>query len=345
MRRSEFYFSLPSNLIAQKPSGVRGEDRLLVLKKDGSSLIDDVFSSIPNLLPDGALLVFNNSKVRQARVYGSPISNPKRKIEFLFVDNIDEKKCIWEVLSPKMKQLRVGEVLVFGSDIMAKIIRKEESKKKLLHFVHPIDESFFETLGHIPLPPYIRRDDDVNDKERYQTIYASPMGSIAAPTAGLHFTDEIIKRIKEKGIEILYLTLHVGLGTFLPVRAEKIEEHNMHKEEFFIEDVVAKKINDAKKMGRAIVACGTTTVRSLEASYNPQNKAIESGRRSTDIFIYPPYHFNVVDALITNFHTPESTLLMLVSAFAGKELIMRAYEHAIRKEYKFFSYGDAMLII
>jgi len=343
MNRSDFYFSLPNHLIAQKPSDVRGEDRLLVLKKDGSSFVDEVFSSIPNLLPEGSILIFNNSKVRQARVYAS--SHPKRKMEFLFVGRLDDEGCIWEVLSPKMKQLRVGEELLFGSDIVAKIIRKEGVDKKLLYFPHPIDESFFETLGHMPLPPYIRRDDDVNDKERYQTIYARTMGSIAAPTAGLHFTDKIIKEIKEKGIEILYLTLHVGLGTFLPVRAEKIEEHKMHKEEFFIGEDEAKKINDAKKMGRTIVACGTTSMRSLEASYNPKMKAIESGHKSTDIFIYPPYHFNVVDALITNFHTPESTLLMLVSAFAGREHIMRAYGHAIQKEYKFFSYGDAMLIL
>lgn len=345
MNRSDFYFSLPTHLIAQKPSDVRGDDRLLVLKKDDDSLADERFYSIPNFLPEGAILVFNNSKVRQARVYGSPLLNPKRKMEFLFVDKFDKEGCIWEVLSPKMKQLRVGEEVVFGDNIVAKIIRKEESSKKLLHFDAPIDELFFETLGHVPLPPYIRRDDDIEDRERYQTIYAHTMGSIAAPTAGLHFTDEIINKIKEKGIEILYLTLHVGLGTFLPVRVEKIEDHTMHKEDFFIGEDVAKKINDAKKIGRTIVACGTTSVRSLEASYNPHKKMIEGGHRSTDIFIYPPYHFNVVDALITNFHTPESTLLMLVSAFAGREHIMRAYQHAIQMEYKFFSYGDAMLIL
>lgn len=345
MNRSDFNFSLPTHLIAQKPSGVRGEDRLLVLKKDGGALIDEKFCSIPDLLPEGSILIFNNSKVRQARVYGSSPVNPKRKIEFLFVDSLDEEGCTWEVLSPKMKQLRVGEELVFGSDVVAKIIRKDGTAKKLLHFNAPIDESFFETLGHVPLPPYIRRDDDVEDRERYQTIYANSMGSIAAPTAGLHFTDEIINKIKEKGIEILYLTLHVGLGTFLPVRVEKIEDHTMHKEDFFIGEDVAKKINDAKKIGRTIVACGTTSLRSLEASYNPYIQAIEGGHKSTDIFIHPPYHFNVVDALITNFHTPESTLLMLVSAFAGREHIMEAYQHAIQMEYKFFSYGDAMLIL
>ena len=369
MNRSDFYFELPPHLIAQNPSKVRGEDRLLVMNKSDGSFRDDLFSSLPNLLPNNALLVFNNSKVRHARVYATQINRDNRNrneqvIEFLFIKTIDEGKK-WKVLSPKMKRLRVGDEFLFGSSggstiesddtkgisgigsnnqsLIATLI--EEENEKLLCFEMPLTEDFFESLGHVPLPPYIKREDIHEDASRYQTIYASAIGSIAAPTAGLHFTPTILEDLKRKGIELHYLTLHVGLGTFLPVREEKIEDHKMHTEEFCISEDVAKAINEAKAKSQPIIACGTTSVRTLEAAWNANKGCIQAGKTSTSIFIYPPYHFNVVDGIITNFHTPESTLLMLVSAFCGRDRILKAYEYAVQEEYKFFSYGDAMLIL
>ncbi len=340
MNTIDFDFHLPSNLVAQKPSEVRGEDRLLVLDRKDGKFKDNLFSSLPTLLPQNSLLVFNNSKVRCARVYGKPLKKDRgESIEFLFVKKIDEGET-WQVLSPKMKKLKADDSFLFGEELIGRL-----TEEKFLHFEKKLDESFFEQKGHVPLPPYIKREDTKEDAARYQTIYASHLGSIAAPTAGLHFTKQVMTQIKDRGIDIVYITLHVGLGTFLPVREDRVEEHKMHKEEYFISEEVANKINEAKSEKRPIIACGTTSVRTLEAAWNSGKNCIDAGNRSTDIFIYPPYNFNVVDGLITNFHTPQSTLLMLVCAFCGKENILNAYQHAIEKEYKFFSYGDAMLII
>ena len=342
MNLHDFYFDLPPSLIAQTPSKVRGEDRLLVLDKKTGAFKDEVFSSLPALLPQNAVLVFNNSKVRHSRLFGRESENAPL-IEFLLIKTLDDGTT-WEILSPKMKKLKIESSFSFAEGIKAKIIQGDNNDK-LLQFEKPLSDATLEKFGHVPLPPYIKREDTTEDAARYQTVYASVMGSIACPTAGLHFTEDVINKIKMKGIDVLYITLHVGLGTFLPVREEKIEEHKMHREDFFISKEVAAFINEAKKCGRPIIACGTTSARTLEAAWNAKTGMLESGDKSTDIFIYPPYTFNVVDGLITNFHTPESTLLMLVSAFCSREKILCAYQHAIEKSYKFFSYGDAMLII
>ena len=344
MNIHDFYFDLPSSLIAQTPSKVRGEDKLLVLDKKSGAFKDEMFSSLPNLLPKNAVLVFNNSKVRHARLFGKENCNQNASpIEFLLIKSLDGGMT-WEMLSPKMKKLKIGSVFSFSEIINAKIIAGDKNNK-LLQFEKTIDDVTLEKIGHVPLPPYIKREDNMEDATRYQNVYASVMGSIACPTAGLHFTEDIIEKIKLKGIDVCYITLHVGLGTFLPVREEKIEEHKMHREDFFISEEVSQLINEAKKQGRPIIACGTTSARTLEAAWNKKECRLESGNKSTDIFIYPPYEFSVVDALITNFHTPESTLLMLVSALCSREKILCAYQHAIEKSYRFFSYGDAMLII
>ena len=340
MNLHDFYFDLPPSLIAQTPSKVRGEDRLLVLDKVTGALKDEMFSSLPDLLPENAVLVFNNSKVRHSRLFGKENSS---LIEFLLIKTLDDGTT-WEILSPKMKKLKIGSVFSFSEDVKARVIAGDKNDK-LLQFEKRLDDVVLEKIGHVPLPPYIKREDTCEDASRYQTVYASVMGSIACPTAGLHFTENVIEKIKMKGIDVLYITLHVGLGTFLPVREQKIEEHKMHREDFFISENIASFINEAKKQGRPIIACGTTSARTLEAAWNAKDGRLESGNRSTDIFIYPPYKFAVVDALITNFHTPESTLLMLVSAFCSREKILSAYKHAIEKSYRFFSYGDAMLII
>jgi len=340
MNLHDFYFDLPPSLIAQTPSKVRGEDRLLVLDKVTGALKDEMFSSLPDLLPENAVLVFNNSKVRHSRLFGKENSS---LIEFLLIKTLDDGTT-WEILSPKMKKLKIGSVFSFSEGVKARVIAGDRNDK-LLQFEKRLDDAILEKIGHVPLPPYIKREDTCEDASRYQTVYASVMGSIACPTAGLHFTENVIEKIKMKGIDVLYITLHVGLGTFLPVREQKIEEHKMHREDFFISENIASFINEAKKQGRPIIACGTTSARTLEAAWNAKDGRLESGSRSTDIFIYPPYKFAVVDALITNFHTPESTLLMLVSAFCSREKILSAYKHAIEKSYRFFSYGDAMLII
>ena len=343
MQRTDFYFDLPSSLIAQVPSKERGKDKLLILDKKTGDFCDNLFSSLPDLLPKNALLVFNNSKVRRARVYGKTLKkDTTSEVEFLFVKTLDSG-VTWQVLSPKMKHIKKGDKFLFA-DYMGQIC-EGENKEKLLKFENPLSEEFFEKLGHVPLPPYIKRKDSEEDSFRYQTVYASNVGSIACPTAGLHFTSEVMQQINARGIETVYITLHVGLGTFLPVREENIEDHKMHKEDFFIDDQVATKITLAKRQRRPVIACGTTSVRTLESAWNKEKNCIEAGYKSTDIFIYPPYKFSVVDALITNFHTPESTLLMLVSAFCGRENILKAYKHAIDESYKFFSYGDAMLIM
>lgn len=382
MNRSDFCFELPSHLIAQTPSTIRGEDRLLVLNKSDGSFHDDVFSSLPHLLPKNALLVFNDSRVRHARVYAHKITESdeaegnenhrqnyrrgRQSIEFLFLKTLDEGKR-WKVLSPKMKRLKVGDRFLFAStftkdkvsvevnggcvkgedesSVIATLQEYGDTGEKILFFEEAVSEDFFDTFGSVPLPPYIKREAQAEDSSRYQTVYASNIGSIAAPTAGLHFTPSILKELKELGMELCYVTLHVGLGTFLPVREERIEKHKMHTEEFIISEEVAEAINIAKKDRRPIIACGTTSVRTLEAAWDSSHNCIQAGKTSTNIFIYPPYHFNVVDGIITNFHTPESTLLMLVSAFCGRENILKAYEHAVQEEYRFFSYGDAMLIL
>lgn len=347
MLTKDFSFDLPQELIAQMPSQKRGEDRLLLLNRKEKNLKDCMFSGLPGLIPENCLMVFNNSKVRKARIYGSPYGDNSKKNEFLLIKPVDTG-FTWQVLTKNAKRKRAGDVFVFENGISGEVVNSAEfdgTEFKLLRFNKKIDDSELEKIGHIPLPPYIKREDTFEDSNRYQTVYASIYGSIAAPTAGLHFTEPVLTAIKQKGIETASVTLHVGLGTFLPVRAENIEEHKMHTESFFISDETASLVEKAKKEKRPVLAVGTTSVRTLESAWDENTKTLKRGCGETNIFIYPPYRFKVADCLLTNFHTPESTLLMLVSAFCGKDEILKAYSHAVEKKYRFFSYGDAMLII
>ncbi len=346
MFTKDFDFDLPERLIAQKPSDKRGEDRLLVLNKETGAISDHDFKELPLLLPKNALLVFNNSKVRHARIYGK--KDTGATIEILLIHSLkDSNGTIWKAMVKRAKRQKVGMSFSFEDATIAEIIEADfelEPGFKLLKFDKPIDDAWLDKYGHVPLPPYIHREDCDEDAKRYQTVYAKIYGSIAAPTAGLHFTDEVLANIRKQGIQIEYVTLHVGLGTFLPVRSELVEEHKMHTEEFCISEETARNIEQAKKEGRPVIAVGTTSVRSLESAWNEETQSLKTGFQSTNIFIYPSYKFKVVDKLFTNFHTPESSLVMLVSALAGKENIFKAYKHAVEKEYRFFSYGDAMLI-
>ena len=260
----------------------------------------------------------------------------------------DSDGSLWQVMAKKAKRQKPGKTFLFEDGTEAEIIESEiplESEFRCMKFNRVIDDEWLDKYGHMPLPPYIHRKDTQEDADRYQTVYAEIYGSIAAPTAGLHFTQEVLSKIRDKGIDIEYVTLHVGLGTFLPVRAEKIEDHKMHTEHFFISEKTAQAVEKAKKEGRPIIAVGTTTVRTLESAWDEKRKELKRGNQSTDIFIYPSYKFKLIDKLFTNFHTPESSLVMLVSALAGKENIFKAYRHAVEEKYKFFSYGDAMLIL
>jgi len=353
MKKSNFIFNLPDNLIAQYPPEKRGQSRLMTLDRLSGARLHTEVSKLPDILcsekfliagGEKPLLVFNNTKVRKARLYAFH-EKTGAKIEFLLLDDVNGDGFLWKVMAKHTRRKRTGDVFLFTEDEQERIkavISGFEDEYILLKFEIPINDAWLDKNGHIPLPPYIKRKDAPEDIERYQTIYARQTGSTAAPTAGLHFTREILDAIDSRGIESVYITLHVGLGTFLPVRAENIEDHKMHSEYFYIDDGSAEKIEDAKKAGRKIIAIGTTSVRTLESAWT--DGKLKRGENKTFIFIYPGYKFNVVDAIFTNFHTPESTLLMLVSAFAGRELILDSYAEAIREGYRFFSYGDAMLI-
>lgn len=345
MRTQDFYFDLPEDLIAQHPSGVRGQDKLMKLGRNDGWVEDHMMDDLPDLIEPNTLMVFNNSRVRRARVYGVKESTG-REIEFMFLNQIDKECRVWNVMVKNAKKQKAGMTYRFPDGSIGEIIEIEGNKGtefRALQFDFVIDEAWFEKNGHIPLPPYIRREDTEEDSERYQNVYSREVGSAACPTAGLHFTPEMLERLKEKGIEMEFVTLHVGLGTFLPVREDNIEDHKMHTEYYTVTQEVADKINKAKKEGRPILAVGTTSVRTLESASEDDGTVIP-GTRGTHIFMYPGYKFKVVDQMFTNFHTPESTLIMLVSAFAGKENIMNAYKHAVDKRYRFFSYGDCMLI-
>ena len=302
-------------------------------------------ADFPDFIEEGSLLVVNNSKVRKARVYAE--SETGGNVEFLFLEeNIDHT---WNCMVTKTKRQHKGKSYLFTSrdgkkTIGARIVSENPDDTRTIAFDHPVDESFFQDYGHVPLPPYIKRDDDFKDESRYQTVYAKPEGSVAAPTAGLHFTNEILERVKAKGCQVTTVTLHVGPGTFLPVRTERLEDHKMHWERYEVSQETSDLIAKAKAEGRKVVATGTTSVRTLESAYNPETGRVNVGWNRTNLFIMPGYQYKVVDQLLTNFHTPESTLLALVSAFAGREHILAAYRHAVEEKYHFFSYGDAMFI-
>lgn len=345
MLLKEFDFNLPEELIAQHPSGIRGQDKLMLLNRKTGETEHHNMSDLPDLILPGTLMIFNNSKVRRARCYGIK-ETTGREQEFMFLNKLDSTGNTWNTMVKGAKKQKPGMRYTFPDGTTGTIIEREENtgtEFRALRFESPVTEEWFEKNGHIPLPPYIKREDTEEDSERYQNIYAKETGSAACPTAGLHFTEEMLSRLSEKGIERDFVTLHVGLGTFLPVREEKIEDHKMHEEAFTVSAATAEKINQAKKEGRPVLAVGTTSVRTLESACD-ENGIVKAGTSSTHIFMYPGYKFKVIDQMFTNFHTPESTLIMLVSAFAGREHILNAYRNAVENRYRFFSYGDAMFI-
>ncbi len=362
MRVSDFDFHLPEELIAQQPLTERSASRMLHLRRETGEFKDRAFRDFPGLLRPGDLLVVNDSRVFPARLFGrrsglhaQPLSprNPAARdflhgeVEVLLIRQLGPQE--WQALVRPGRKIGVGEKITFGEncELEAEIVARGEFGERTLRFQAVPD--FFavvEKLGHVPLPPYIAREDRKEDRERYQTVYAKPeaRGSVAAPTAGLHFTPEILEQIRARGVETAEITLHVGLGTFQPVHAERVEEHKMHRESFSISEDAAAKINRALDQRRRVVAVGTTTVRTLEYAARQGDGRIDAGCGEADIFIYPGFQFRVVSALLTNFHLPRSTLLMLVSAFAGRENVLRAYGHAVRERYRFFSYGDCMFV-
>lgn len=343
MKLSDFDYTLPAELIAQSPADIRDHSRLLVLGKETGKIKHHTFYDVFDYLKAGDVLVVNNSKVFPARIFGRR-TDSDGKIEILLNKNI--KESLWEVLGKNLKPNT--DIKFENSELEGKVIDKK-GKISTIEFNLNGEEFFkeIEKIGHTPLPPYIKKIDDQSDKINYQTVYAKPVGSVAAPTAGLHFTKNLLSQIKAKGVEIVEVTLHVGLGTFAPVESENIEDHKIHSEYYTIIPSEIKKIIKAKKNGRRIIAVGTTTTRVLEHIFlSPKTQVLSSNISGwTNIFIYPGYKFKCVDGLITNFHLPKSTLLMLVCAFAGRENIKKAYKEAIDQKYRFFSYGDAMLIL
>ena len=345
MKLTDFDFDLPQDLIAQKPSGKRGDDRLMLLDRKNGSVFHHQMNDLPDLIMPGTLMIFNNSKVRRARCYGIKETTGRNQ-EFMFLNQLDKEGFLWNTMVKSAKKQKNGMRYQFPDGTVAQIVDfpgNEKTEFRALKFDFPLDEKWFEKNGHIPLPPYIKREDTEEDSERYQNVYAKETGSAACPTAGLHFTEEMLSCLAEKNIERDFVTLHVGLGTCLPVRESIIENHKMHEEVYTISESTAEKINKAKREGRPILAVGTTSVRTLESSADEKG-FVKSGTSSTRIFMYPGYKFKVVDQMFTNFHTPESTLIMLVSAFAGRENILNAYKNAVENRYRFFSYGDAMFI-
>jgi S-adenosylmethionine:tRNA ribosyltransferase-isomerase len=338
MKTADFSFELPQELIAQSPPEQRGRSRLMVLDRKTQTRSHRMMGDLPALLEPGSLLVFNNSKVRKARIYG--ISETGARIEFLLLNSRDPQT--WTFMAHHLKRRRPGSCYTFPGGLGAKI--SDHKEKRLLHFDRNVDDAWLDRYGHIPLPPYIRREDTPADSERYQTIYAAVTGSSAAPTAGLHFTREILAELADRGLETAFVTLHIGPGTFLPVRSENIEDHVMHEESYTIDEETAAKIEKARAEKRRIVAVGTTSLRTLESAWDETGCRLRRGEAATSIFIYPGYTFKVVDQIFTNFHTPESTLIMLTAAFAGREFILESYREAVEQGYRFFSYGDAMLI-
>lgn len=339
-KTSDFAYDLPERLIAQTPIKERDHSRLLVLDKESGEISHKHFYDIIKYLNEGDCLVINDTKVLPARLYGRR-KDTNSLIEFLLLKRIDDKR--WETLVKPGKKARIGGEIVFEENLLTgKIVDVLEEGNRIIEFEYQgIFEEILDKLGEMPLPPYIH--EKLEDKDRYQTIYAKNAGSSAAPTAGLHFNDKVIKEIEEKNVSIARLTLHVGLGTFRPVKAEYIDDHVMHSEYYELNETEASKINNAKERGNKVIAVGTTSVRTLETIAD-DGGFVKEGKGWTDIFIYPGYKYKVVDSLITNFHLPESTLIMLVSALAGKENIMKAYKEAVEKEYRFFSFGDAMFI-
>lgn len=341
MKRQDFYYELPEELIAQDPLEDRSSSRLLVLDKESGAVSHHVFRDIVDYLREGDCLVINDTKVLPARLIGSKVGT-NGKVEILLLKR--KENNVWETLVKPGKKAKIGTKISFGDGILVgEVLDVVEEGNRLIQFSYEgIFEEILDQLGQMPLPPYITH--QLEDKNRYQTVYAAHTGSAAAPTAGLHFTPELLRQIEEKGIDIAKVTLHVGLGTFRPVKVDEITDHHMHSEFYQIDEEAAEKINRARDTGHRVICVGTTSCRTVESAADETGHlAPKSGW--TDIFIYPGYQFKILDGLITNFHLPESTLIMLVSALAGREHVLAAYEEAVKERYRFFSFGDAMLII
>jgi len=365
---ADFDYELPENLIAQEPSSKRDESRLLVVDRQSGDFLDSVFTDLPSYLSPGDLIVLNNTRVFPARLVGRRIRVTPRgatvlggRVEIFLVSRLEP--LVWEALVKPGRVLLPGARVEFArGKLTAEVMHWRENGRRVVRFeADGAFDEIIDRIGRTPLPPYIKRDEeDRLDADRYQTVFARERGAVAAPTAGLHFTPELLDRLRSKGVETAEITLHVGYGTFQPVRVERVEDHHVHPETYTIDESAAKSINRALLEGRRVVAVGTTTTRALEsaalrqkkmqlktaqADQSRRNNFLVAGRETTDLFIYPGFEFRVIGGLITNFHLPCSSLLMLVSAFAQRELILRSYKHAVENEYRFYSYGDAMLIL
>lgn len=337
LKTSDFYYDLPQELIAQHPLKDRASSRLLIVDRNSKDLEECHFYNIIDYLNEGDVLVVNNSRVIPARLFGHR-KDKEEKIEILLLKREEDT---WQCLVKPGKKAKIGSEIIFSDKLKCEVKRiDEEGNRYIKFFCDGIFEEVLDELGNMPLPPYIT--EKLEDKERYQTVYSKIDGSAAAPTAGLHFTEELLSKIKEKGIKVVPITLHVGLGTFRPVKVDDVEKHHMHSEFYMMDKDTARVINEAKENGNRVIAVGTTSMRTLETI--GRKGRVEETSGWTDIFIYPGFEFKIVDALITNFHLPESTLMMLVSAFASKEIIFNAYEYAIKNRFRFFSFGDAMFI-
>ena len=346
---SDYDYVLPESLIAQFPAEKRQNSKMMVLDKNNKTIEHYHFYDIVNMIDSNSILVLNDTKVIPARLFGKKVSTGA-KIEILLLSPNNENKDKWQCLIKPSKRVKPGTEIKISDELSVVAVKQmEDGGEWLIKLIFEKDLSnILHKYGNIPLPPYIERDIAIKsekslDIERYQTVYARDEGSVAAPTAGLHFTQEILAALMKKGIDIVYITLNVGMGTFRPVKSENVEDHIMHSETFEISEEAAKKINTAKHLGKKVVAVGTTSVRTLETAYKKYG-CIKACKDSSKLFIYPPYKFNVVDSILTNFHLPKSTLIMLVSAFAGKDFIFKAYHEAIANNYRFFSYGDCMFI-
>ncbi|GAA4304188.1 tRNA preQ1(34) S-adenosylmethionine ribosyltransferase-isomerase QueA [Compostibacter hankyongensis] len=349
MKLSQFKFDLPLNLIAQHPSKAREEARLMVVHRDTGKIEHKIFRDVMNYFDDQDVMIVNNTKVFPARLYGRK-EKTGAKIEVFLLRELSRQNRLWDVIVDPARKIRVGNKLYFGEDdsLVAEVIDNTTSRGRTIRFLYDgPDEEFkdlLDALGETPLPKYIKRKPDDTDKERYQTVYAKYEGAVAAPTAGLHFSKELIKRLEIKGVKFAEVTLHTGLGTFRPIEVEDLSKHKMDAEYFRIDEQCVKIVNQAKETGHRICAIGTTSMRAIESSVTASS-LLKPDEGWTNVFVHPPYKFSIANALITNFHLPKTSLIIMVSAFAGYELIMEAYQVAIKEKYRFFSYGDAMLII
>jgi S-adenosylmethionine:tRNA ribosyltransferase-isomerase len=358
VRVSDFHFDLPAELIAQSPPEQRGSSRMLAMDRGTGAHEDDLFASLPDRLRAGDLLVLNDSRVIPARLYATRAGlrtqynspDPAGRIEVLLTQQLGPD--VWTALVRPGRKVQPGETLLFAAEgdprplLRANVVATGEYGERTLRFEPASDFlAILDRIGHMPLPPYIHRDDSTEDRERYQTVFAHEPGSAAAPTAGLHFTPEMLERLRAKGVQVETITLHVGLGTFQPVRAEELAEIRLHAEHYTLSAQTAQALNEARSQKRRVIAVGTTTTRTLEHCAAVSPDGFESHSGETSIFLSPGHRFQIVSGLVTNFHLPQSTLLMLVSAFAGREAVLASYGHAVRERYRFFSYGDCMLIL